>query len=155
MIPFLEPYKTQIDSFLQQFPRHRLIIWTGDVSQIPKDELISYWDVGSTMANRLDRFYESNSLSLEFDAECNEEKNLHIKRVDGTSYLVMYNFGILFDPLLGFNISAYLNSVSKNTVVVLISSGKYDNKKLYLSKDISNNSMNFFINLNDITHIVL
>ena len=155
MLPFLESHRIEIEHFLQQIPRHRLIVWNGDVSCIPDEELKSYWNVGSTMASRLDAFYESKSLSMEFDVECNEEKNLHCIQRDGYSYIVMYNFGILFDPLLGFDINAFVNNISRNTIVVLINKGKYEDGRLYLSKNIDTDSMKFFINLKDINHIVL
>ena len=57
--------------------------------------------------------------------------------------------------ILGFDINAFVNNISRNTIVVLINKGKYEDGRLYLSKNIDTDSMKFFINLKDINHIVL
>ena len=137
----------KIVSFLNTFPRNRLIIL-----QNVQDYDFVYTDLGYELSKAIGENSNHKQISmlvseaLEKIIQSNEKAHLIIG-----NYLAIKNLGILMEDALKINMVSFLNNQSQNRSLIVNWEGEIDQSMLYfLSKEKGK-----VINLKGISHIVI
>lgn len=139
--------KDKIVSFLNSYPRNRLIISKNHFNL----EEINWMDIAKLLALELSNLDKSKivfRINQLLDDIIVKNKTQH---EEFSETIAIENIGILLEPELKFNFEKFLNDYSQNNALILKWDGEIDTNQLYFLTKNDNHK----IDLNNISHIVI
>ncbi|MEG0915541.1 MAG: hypothetical protein RSF68_00860 [Myroides sp.] len=143
----MKDFKDKIVSFLNSYPRNRLII---SVNSCDIEE-INCIDVGRLLALELKNI-EKNKMIFKINQLLDEIINQNkFKNSEFGETIAIKNIGILLEPELKFNFEKFISDYSQNNTLILKWEGQIASNQLFFL----NNNDNHKIDLNNISYIVI
>lgn len=139
--------KDKIVSFLNSFPRNRLIISKNNLNL----EEINWMNIGKLVALELSNL-DKKKIVFKINQLLDEiiVKN-KIQHKEFGETIAIENIGLLLEPELKFNVEKFLSDYSQNNTLILKWEGEIDTNQLYF---LTKND-NYKIDLNNLSHIVI
>lgn len=141
---------SSIESFLSSAPRYKVVVIAENLT---KEEPTSL-DVGKTLATAICGIDRTIGVQFQFAVQETLVKliNEHTQSDELIGeYVIMRNFGILFEPDLNIDIHGLLKSISRNKLVILLWPGVIRQDRLcFLSE-----SSDLYISQSDINYAII
>lgn len=130
-------------SYINRLARNKLLFTSQEM------EGINYMDIGRLFSEKLENSLLKKHLpmiaedALKAILSQNSESNEVIGR-----YIAIKNIGILFEPVLHFDLESFLSNWSRDQVLIICHEGEIRDNKFYLVP----NTQKYFVNLKEITY---